>query len=239
MKWSELFTSSVGKKLVMALTGLSLILFLVVHVSVNACIWVPDHGETFNKAAYFLGNTAVPRILEVGLFAFFFLHIIQGYVLTAKNRQLRKVGYAVNYGNRGSKWYSRSMGLLGTIILLFLIVHLSHFWVASRLGGIVPSIHELDPVTYDTSNRVYHNLYNEMVLIFTGNGALAVVILYVLACLSLCYHLMHGFQSAFRTLGVHNNRYIILLKGTGYAFAIIVSLGFAMMPVSFYLGWVN
>jgi len=179
MKWSELFTSSVGKKLVMALTGLSLILFLVVHVSVNACIWVPDHGETFNKAAYFLGNTAVPRILEWGLFAFFFLHIIQGYVLTAKNRRLRKVGYAVNYGNRGSKWYSRSMGLLGTIILLFLIVHISHFWVASRLGGI-GSIHELDPVTYSTNTRVYHDLYNEMVKVFTGDYALAIVILYVL-----------------------------------------------------------
>jgi succinate dehydrogenase / fumarate reductase cytochrome b subunit len=238
MKWSELFTSSVGKKLVMALTGLFLIAFLVVHVGLNACIWVPDHGETFNKAAYFMGNTAVPRILEVGLFAFFIIHIVQAYSLTVKNQRLRKVGYAVNYGNRGSKWYSRSMGLLGTIILLFLIVHISHFWVPSRLGGIA-SIHELEPATYSTNTKVYHDLYNEMVQVFTGNWALAIVILYVLGCISLCYHLMHGFQSAFRTLGVYNKRYIALISWTGYAFAIVVSLGFAMMPISFYLGWVS
>jgi succinate dehydrogenase / fumarate reductase cytochrome b subunit len=238
MKWSEFFTSSVGKKLVMALTGLFLIAFLVVHVGLNACIWVPDHGETFNKAAYFMGNTAVPRILEVGLFAFFIIHIVQAYSLTLKNQRLRKVGYAVSYGNRGSKWYSRSMGLLGTIILLFLVIHIYHFWTPSRLGGIA-SIHELEPVGYSTNTKVYHDLYGEMVKVFTGNYALVIVIIYVLGCISLCYHLMHGFQSAFRTLGVHNKRYISLITATGYAFAIIVSLGFAMMPVSFYMQWIS
>ena len=77
MKWSELFTSSVGKKWVMALTGIFLILFLIVHVGLNACIWAMDGGEMFNKGAHFMGSNVVPRILEVGLFAGILLHIVQ------------------------------------------------------------------------------------------------------------------------------------------------------------------
>ena len=81
MKWSEFFTSSIGKKFVMGLTGLFLITFLVVHVGVNACIWANDNGEMFNKAAHFMGSMVVIRIVEIGLFAGFFVHIIQGLVL--------------------------------------------------------------------------------------------------------------------------------------------------------------
>jgi succinate dehydrogenase / fumarate reductase cytochrome b subunit len=205
------------------------------NAGLNACIWANDNGEMFNKAAHFMGSTVVIRLLEIGLFAFFFLHIIQGYVLTAKNNTRRPVKYAVDYGNRGSKWYSRSMGLLGTLLLLFLIMHIYHFWTPSRLGGIA-GIHSLDPVTY-MDGREIHNLYAEMLKVFQGN--LLIVILYVLGCISLAYHLMHGFQSAFRTLGVHNKRYIVLLGGLGNAFSIIVPLVFAMMPVSMYLGWVS
>ena len=136
MKWSEFFTSSIGKKFVMGLTGLFLITFLVVHVGVNACIWANDNGEMFNKAAHFMGSMVVIRIVEIGLFAGFFVHIIQGLVLEFQNRKKRGIGYQVSFGNKGSKWYSRSMGLLGTLILLFLIMHIYHFWTPSRLGGI-------------------------------------------------------------------------------------------------------
>src|SRR5437868_6501004 len=140
MNWSQLFTSTIGKKIVMAITGLSLILFLIVHVTVNACIWavvfVPgDNGEVFNKAAHWLGQTLVPRVLEIGLFLFIIIHIIQGYVLEVSNRSKRGTPYAINCGNRGSTWYSRSMGLLGTLIFLFLIVHIYDFWIPSRFGG--------------------------------------------------------------------------------------------------------
>jgi succinate dehydrogenase / fumarate reductase, cytochrome b subunit len=227
MKWSEFFTSSVGKKLVMALTGISLILFLVVHAGINACIWANDGGEMFNKAAHFMGATIVIRILEVGLFAGIFLHVIQGYILTAKNNSRRAVGYAVNYGNNGSKWYSRSMGLLGTIILLFLIIHWAHFWIPSRFTGVEETFIDNKPV---------HDLY---ALMRTTFSQLWVVIVYVFACVSLAYHLAHGFQSSFRTLGVHNNRYIALIKGLGFGFSVIIPLVFAMMPVSMYLQWVK
>ncbi len=230
MKWSAFFTSSVGKKFVMALTGLFLISFLVVHVSVNACIWANDNGAMFNRAAYFLGNTVVTRILEVVLFIGFFIHIIQGWVVEFQNRTKRKQGYAVALGNKGSKWYSRAMGLLGTLLFFFLVMHISHFWISSRIT------HDLDPIVYDGDTKVLHNLYLRMVEVFQDP---IVVVLYVLGCISLAYHLLHGFKSAFRTLGLHNQRYFAIVKATGYGFSIIVSLAFAMMPISIYLGWIK
>lgn len=229
MKWSEFFTSSVGKKFTMALTGLFLISFLVVHVGLNACIWANDGGSMFNRAAHFMGSTIVIRLMEVVLFIGFIIHIIQGWVLEVQNRKTRKKGYAVTLGNRGSKWYSRSMGLLGTLLFLFLVMHISHFWIPSR---ITPEV--LGEVDY--RGVEVHNLYQRMVDVFQNP---VVVGLYVLGCLSLAYHLMHGFKSAFRTLGVHNSRYFALIKATGYGFSIIVPLAFAMMPVSFYLGWIK
>lgn len=228
MKWSAFFTSSVGKKFTMALTGLFLISFLVVHVGLNACIWANDNGSMFNRAAHFMGSSMVVRTLEIVLFLGIIVHMIQGWVLEVQNRSRRKQGYAVTLGNRGSKWYSRSMGLLGTLLFFFLVMHISHFWVPSRIT------HDLPPVEYRDVEM--HNLYAKMVETFQSP---VVVILYVLGCISLAYHLLHGFKSAFRTLGVHNNRYFALIKATGYGFSIIVSLAFAMMPISFYLGWIK
>ena len=227
MKWSEFFTSSIGKKFIMSLTGIFLISFLVVHVGVNACIWAGDDGQMFNLASHFMGTTVVVRIVEVGLFAGLLLHIVQGLVLEVQNRSRRKKGYAVAMGNRGSKWYSRSMGLLGTLLLFFLVMHLSHFWVPSRFT-------ELPAVQYN--GKEVANQYAEIVRIFHDP---LVVGLYVLGCISLMYHLLHGFQSAFRTLGVPNGKYIAIIKGVGFGFAVIVSLAFAMMPISVYAGWVN
>ena len=239
MTWKQLFTSSIGKKIVMSLTGIFLILFLIVHVGLNACIWANDNGEMFNKAAHFMGANVVPRVLEIGLFAGIFLHIIQGYLLTKSNSSKQAIAYEVNLGNRGSKWYSRSMGILGTLILLFLIAHIYHFWTPSRLGGI-GNVHELQLVEggYGTPTE-YHDLYAEMRIVFTSEYGLIIVILYLLGCISLAFHLAHGFQSAFRTLGVHNKKYNTLISSLGNGFAIIVPLAFAMMPVSFYFQWIK
>ena len=230
MNWSQIFTSSVGKKIVMAITGLFLITFLIIHVGLNASIFYDvwntnDNGDMFNRAAHYMGSHWVIRAMEFVLFAGFILHIIQGYMLEVKNRSTRKKGYQVNLGNRGSKWYSRSMGLLGTFLLLFLIMHISHFWVPSRITGL-PEI----------EGKAYHNLFAEMVTVFQNP---LIVVLYVIGCISLAYHLLHGFQSAFRTLGVHNSRYIKLLVGLGNAFSILVPLIFALMPIAIYLKWVE
>lgn len=225
MNWSAIFTSSVGKKIVMAITGLFLISFLVIHVGLNASIFAMDGGDMFNRAAHFMGSHWVIRGMEIVLFAGFIVHAIQGYALELKNRSLRKKGYQQNLGERGSKWYSRSMGILGSLLLLFLIMHINHFWVPSRITGL-----------QEVPGKDYHNLFAEMVEVFQNP---LVVVLYVIGCISLAYHLLHGFTSAFRTLGVHNSRYIKLIRSLGAGFSILVSLLFASMPVAIYFGWVK
>jgi len=233
MTWKQAFTSSIGKKIVMALTGIFLISFLVVHVGVNACIFADlfnpqENGEMFNKAAHFMGSMVLIRIMEVGLFAGIFLHIIQGLMLEFSNRSKRQKGYAVALGNKGSKWYSRSMGLLGTILLLFLILHWWHFWVPARFTG-----HEQ---LTEVEGTHMHNMFNLMQYTFSQGW---VVVVYVLGCISLAYHLLHGFQSAFRTMGVHNKRWMALINSVGVGYSILVPLLFALMPIAMYFGWVG
>jgi len=235
MKWSHFFTSAVGRKFVMALTGIFLITFLIVHVGLNACIfadWVDttDNGEMFNKAAHFMGSTIVTRILEAVLFIGFIIHIIQGWMVEAKNRARREQGYQISLGSRGSTWMSRSMAILGTLIFMFLVLHISKFWWSSRITQ------DLAQVSYDGGRTEMHNLFLRMYDVFQSP---VIVIIYVISVLVLGFHLWHGFHSAFRSMGVHNKKYLSLLKGLGYGFTIIVCVMFALMPISMYLNWVN
>ena len=237
MTWKSFFTSSIGKKLIMGLTGLFLITFLIVHCTINAMIFFNDGGQTFNHWGHFMGSNLIIRIMEIGLFAGLLAHIVQGLMLWSQNRNARPVKYAVSDAGSNSKWYSRSMGLLGTLLLLFLIMHIYHFWTPSRLGGI-GSIHSLEEITLaDYNNQPVHDLYKEMQVVFQGN--LLVVILYVLGVISLGWHLLHGFQSAFQTLGINHKKYTPIIKTLGAAFSVIVPLIFALMPVAFYFYWIQ
>ena len=200
-------------------------------------IFFNDGGETFNHWAHFMGSNLIIRIMEIGLFLGLILHIIQGLVLTLQNNKARPIKYAKNNASSNSKWYSRSMGLLGTLILIFLIIHLYHFWTPSRFGGMW-GIHELQETTLSTyNNQPVHDLYAEMQKVFEGN--LLIVIIYVLGVFSLGWHLLHGFQSSFQTFGVNHKRYTPIIKGVGVAFSIIVPLIFALMPVAIYCGWLG
>lgn len=225
MNWNQMFSSSIGKKIVMALTGIFLVVFLVVHCYVNANVLFSNGEENFNRAAHFMGSNLIIRITEIGLFLGFILHIVQGYKLELANRSSRKSRYAVTAGNKTSKWYSRSMAILGTLILLFLIIHLAHFWVPSRFGG-------LQEVEYD--GQTYHNLYLEMKNIFSEPW---VVLVYVFGCFSLSWHLLHGIQSAAQTLGWKNKTYGSSINTIGVVFSVAVPLIFALMPIFMYFGW--
>lgn len=207
--------SSLGKKVVMALTGLFLITFLLVHCYVNALIFVNDGGHTFNEAAEFMGTNPIIRTMEIVLFLGLLMHIYQAWILTRQNSAARPVKYAVNNLSANSKWYSRSMGLLGTLILIFLILHLKHFWVVSRFTDHITSGEE--------------TLFEEMKEVFENP---IVVLIYVLAMFSLGYHLYHGFYSAFQTLGLNNKKYTPVIKRAGLAYSIILPFVFAMMPIA-------
>lgn len=214
--------SSIGKKVVMGLTGLFLISFLVVHCFINALIFFNDGGLTFNIGAAFMAHNWLIRAGEIVLFAGLILHIVQALILTLENKRARPVGYAKIDGAANSSWYSRSMGLLGTLLLMFLIIHLVHFWVKSRFTGL--------PGEDANGNE---NLYAVMQETFKITW---VVILYALSMISLAYHLLHGFQSAFQTLGLNHKNYTPLIKKTGIAFSILIPFIFALMPILMYLG---
>jgi succinate dehydrogenase / fumarate reductase cytochrome b subunit len=219
------FSSSIGKKLIMGITGLFLVLFLIVHCFLNALIFINDGGLTFNMGAHFMANNWLIRAGEIVLFVGLLAHIYQGARLTFQNQAARPVKYAVNNGTANSKWYSRSMGLLGTLLLIFLIVHLANFWVVSRFTGI-PS----------TDANGHEDLYAVMKATFSNIG---IVILYVLAMASLCYHLLHGFASAFQTLGWNHKKYNSVIRNAGIWYSIIISVLFALMPIAVYAGIIN
>ncbi|MFI5203938.1 MAG: succinate dehydrogenase cytochrome b subunit [Flavobacteriales bacterium] len=216
--------SSLGRKLMMGITGLFLISFLVIHCFINALIFFNDGGLTFNMGAAFMAHNWIIRAMEIVLFLGILAHIFFALMLTIKNRKARPQPYAVSGGKHNSKWYSRWMGLLGTLILIFLIVHLAHFWVKSRFTGVE---------SIDMNGN--ENMYRIMATVFQEPW---VVILYCLSMISLAYHLLHGFQSAFQTLGFNHIKYSPLIKTTGIAFSIIVPLIFAAMPLSMYMGWI-
>jgi succinate dehydrogenase / fumarate reductase cytochrome b subunit len=224
---SALLKSSIGKKILMGLTGLFLITFLIVHASINAMIWFNDGGITFNKYAHFMGTNLIIRTMEIVLFFGLILHVVDGLLLYKANRDARPVKYAFNDEAVNSPWYSRSMALLGTLILIFLIVHLGNFWVKTRFTGI-------ESFGVDAENQ--ENLFAVMIAVF-ANPILVVV--YVAGCFSLFWHLLHGFKSAFQTLGLNHTKYNEAILITGIAFSIIVPTVFALMPVSMYLGWVK
>lgn len=220
MNWKNYFSTSIGKKLQMSLTGLFLILFLIVHCYVNLQIFVS--AQAFLDAAHFMGTNLLIRTVEIGLFAFLIVHIVQGLLLYAQNRSKRPSRYAVSAGNATSKWYSRSMALLGTLILLFLVIHLANFWVPNRYNQ------------FTTGEEL--NLYE---LMRTEFQVAWVVVLYVLGCFSLAWHLVHGFYSAFQTLGLGTHKYKSMIKAVGIGFSIIVSVVFASMPIAFFIGYLK
>lgn len=223
MTWKQFFTSSIGKKLLMGFTGLFLISFLVVHVSINAMIFLNDGGEGFNAAAHFMSHNIIVRILEIGLFAGLLLHIIQGLMLETSNRSKRGVGYAVKGGSTNSTWYSRSMGILGTLLLLFLIVHLANFWLPTREALYLKGDAEV-------------NAFEDMKAVFSQWYFVAI---YLVGVISLFWHLFHGFQSAFQTLGLNRKRYAPIIKTAGIGYTVIVCLLFALMPILMYAGVVK
>lgn len=217
MAWlAKSLNSSLGKKLLMAITGLFLISFLLVHCGLNALIFLNDGGIAFNEGAEFMGTNPIIRTMEIVLFAGLLLHIFDGLRLWFENKSKRPVAYAKVDGAANSKWYSRSMGLLGTLLLLFLILHLKHFWYVSRLTDDINS---------------GHSLYAEMQSVFKEP---IVVVIYVLGCISLGYHLLHGFSSAFQSIGWNHPKYTPTIKFIGAIFSIVIPAAFAAMPIAFY-----
>ncbi len=208
------FSSMIGRKVIMGVTGLFLCSFLVVHLSGNVLLLTDSTGEAFNEYSHFMETNGIIRIMEFVLLFGFLFHIIDGALLTKQNRAARPTAYAAPPSPESSSWFSRNMGLTGSIILIFLIVHLKSFLVEHRFLGTDMSMY--DSVATAFSEPVY-----------TG--------FYVLAMILLGFHLNHGFQSAFQTLGLNDKGYAPVLQNAGLAFSILVPAGFASIPIYFFV----
>ena len=224
MKWFlDMFSSTLWKKLVMALTGLFLISFLLVHLIGNLQLLKNDGGHSFNVYAEFMSTNPLIQTISKANFSFILIHIIWSAVLSLKNRRARgTVGYAVN-SSKSSIWSSRNMGILGTIVLVFLVIHLKDFWAQMHYGGI-------PTVNYD--GKEVRDIYTIVAFWFEKTWYVG---LYVFCMIAVAFHLWHGFTSAFQTLGLSHVKYNPLISFVGKAFSIIVPALFALIPIWMYL----
>jgi len=228
--FGRFLTSSIGKKLIMALTGLFLISFLAVHLAGNLQLITTANGDgqPFNEYAYFMTHNPIIKFTSYGLYAGILLHAIQGILLWMKNRAARgPVGYAVK-ANRtaGASKASFRMGALGTVILIFIVVHMAQFWAQMKFTDNVTEI------TYPGAEHAVKDLYTLVAGAYTN---IWFVIFYVVSMLFIAFHLFHGFESAFQTLGLSHKKWTPLIKVVGRAYSVIVPLGFAIIPILMYL----
>lgn len=214
---NKFLTSSLGKKAVMAATGLFLCLFLVEHLYTNISLFYGDGGVEFNETSHSMVHMLIIRIIEVVLFLAIILHVVQAIILTKQNNAARPIKYAVET-SVSSSWISRNMGLTGSVIFFFIVVHLYNFFVPYRITGEIGADSTMT-LAQKTADALGNPLY-------AG--------LYVLSVVILAWHISHGFQSAFQSLGLNNKKYTPVLKMVSAGFAILMGIGFAAFPIAFY-----
>jgi succinate dehydrogenase / fumarate reductase cytochrome b subunit len=224
MNWFlNALTSGVGRKVIMSLTGLFLILFLIIHLAGNLQLLKSDGGEAFNVYSHFMAQNPLIQFVSKANFFFIFLHIFVSMTLVVRNRRARPIGYKVSAGSANSSWTSRSMAILGTLIFIFLALHLYGFWWQFKNGA-------LSNVMVDGVEM--HDAYT---WVFAAYSNPAVAGFYILSMAVLAFHLWHGFASAFQSLGLSHVKYNGLISGLGKFYAIVVPLLFAIIPILLYL----
>jgi len=258
MNWiTKMFSSSLGQKLIMSLTGLFLCTFLVIHMVGNLQLFKDDNGFAFNKYAVFMTTNPLIKTTSYLLYFTILFHAFKGLWLAFKNIKARPVKYQAFDGKANSHWSSRNMGILGTIILIFISVHMSNFWWEYKNGhvpytrymeniqtGEIVSDYMPKEFTMHTKLEeqteglmkvtIVKDLYREVAEEFKTEWWL--VALYVISMAALAFHLFHGFSSAFQTLGLNHKKYngLINIIGIG-VFAILLPIGFAAMPLYFFI----
>lgn len=231
MRWLlNALSTSVGRKVVMAITGLLLCGFLVVHLAGNLLLHAPDGGKSYNEYAHALHKqAALLAVAEVGLFALFIAHIVIALKITGENRAARKSAYAMRQSKQEGRVAIEGvrpdlfMALSGAVVLGFLILHLMDFRFEMR-----------EATFYEGANGKPLEPYDKAMALLSSSNMITIVG-YTLGSLALLAHLAHGFQSAFQTLGINHPKYTPLIKKIGLVFAFVIGLGFATFPISGFL----
>ncbi len=240
MSWFLKFvTSSVGRKFVTGLTGLFLVSFLIVHLTGNFSLFRADNGEAFNVYSHFMGHNPLIRVMEIGLVLGFGIHIFTAIYLQLENKKSRPIGYDKVDASANSSLFSRTMFLSGSVILFFLMVHLTNFFVPHRVTGkdVVDGTAVVNATKLDGSallasdGQPIKDMYISVATAFKNPIYVAI---YLLGLILLAFHLNHGFQSAFQTFGLNNKKYFPLIRFIGLILSIALPAGFASMPIYFY-----
>jgi succinate dehydrogenase / fumarate reductase cytochrome b subunit len=209
--------SSITKKIVMALAGLFLAVFLLVHLTINLMLLLNDNGQMFTAAAHFMSTNIVIKVFEIVLFGGFLIHMIFGLWVTFKNWAARPVGYYKSNKSETS-FFSKYMFHTGVIIGIFLLLHFMNFYFV-KLGLVNP------PSGLDT-----HDFYNMAILLFHNK---VYSLIYIVFFIFLGFHLNHSIQSAFQTIGVNHNTYTKTVKILSTVYSVIIAVGFSIIPVYF------
>ena len=218
---SSIFTSSIGKKLLMSLAGIFLITFLLVHMGINLLVIIFDDPMVYNRAAHFMSSNILIKIFEIVLFGGLLLHVIFALILQVQNWFARPRRYnKANYSN--TSFFSKFMIHTAGIILVFLIIHFIDFYFRVKFGHST-MIH-VDGV-------MYHDLATEIVDKFK---LLPFVIFYIAAFIFLGFHLIHGFQSAFKTLGLDHKKYTPVVQALAFIYTVVVVAGYSIIPLVIY-----
>ncbi|MEO9484086.1 MAG: succinate dehydrogenase cytochrome b subunit [Ekhidna sp.] len=216
----QLFSGSIGRKFAMALSALFLIIFLLQHFTINFTSVFSE--KAFNELSHFMGTNAIIQfVMQPILMLGVTFHFIMGFVLEIKNRNSREIKYAKNNGAANSSWMSRNMIWSGLFILLFLLFHFYDFWIPEMNYKYI----EVKPENPD-------RYYDEVVHMFTNPGR---VVVYCLSFVFLALHLMHGFQSAFQSMGARHDKYTPAILKIGRAYAILIPIGFIFIAVFHYV----
>ncbi len=218
---SSIFTSSIGKKFLMSLAGIFLILFLLVHMGINLLVIIFEDPAVFNKAAHFMGTNIVIKVFEVVLIASILLHVIYALILQVQNWLARPKRYnKPNFSN--TSFFSKFMIHTALIVLAFLAIHFVDFYFKAKFGGAEEIM---------VGEKMMHDLAT---LVFDKFKMLPFVIFYIAAFLFLGFHLIHGFQSAFKTLGLDNRSYTHTIQVLAIIYTTIIVAGFSLIPLVIY-----
>ncbi len=221
---SNFLTTSIGRKFLMSITGLFLVGFIGVHLSINLLLIFDDSGELFNLGAHFMATNPLIKIMEPILGLGFVVHIIWSFFLEYQNWKARPVKYAKRNASKSSSWASRNMLVLGSLVLVFLIMHIiDFFWVVKFKSHEMASV-LVGGVEMEDTYTLVSSLFKESTVY---------CFFYVIGGVLLGIHLSHGFWSAFQTLGLSNNNWLKRLQFIGTLYAIIIAVGFSVIPLYF------
>jgi succinate dehydrogenase / fumarate reductase cytochrome b subunit len=227
MNWFQSFlVSSLGQKIVMSLTGLFLMIFLIVHLVGNLQLLHDDGGQAFNLYSYFMTHNPLIKTVSYLLYTGIILHTIQGLSLWRQNRKAAGgMKRYVKTSTATSSFAGRNMAWLGILIFIFLVIHLKDFWYVMKFTS------QLEMITYPGQDHEVKNLYQ---LVSVEFKELWVVVIYSISMVVLAFHLLHGFTSAFQTIGANHPKYMTLIKVVGKLYAFLIPIGFAIIPIIFY-----